>query len=136
MKVTGFHHVSVNTNAAPLDDVVHFYRHVLGLGDEPRPDIPGIPGHWHGVAGQQLHIVAAPSKGAGIDPTGPHFCVTVDNLAAAVAELEASGIDFERAVQGQGTVQIWIVDPAGNTIELQQDRSRATAETAGEAATG
>jgi len=26
-----------------------------------------------------------------------------------------------RAVQGADTVQIWIVDPAGNTIELQQE---------------
>jgi len=26
-----------------------------------------------------------------------------------------------RAVQGAGTVQIWITDPAGNTIELQQE---------------
>jgi catechol-2,3-dioxygenase len=26
-------------------------------------------------------------------------------------------------VQGAGTVQIWINDPAGNTIELQQDRA-------------
>jgi hypothetical protein len=24
-------------------------------------------------------------------------------------------------VQGENTVQIWIVDPAGNTIELQQE---------------
>jgi glyoxylase I family protein len=121
VRVTGFHHVSVNTNGAALDEVVDFYRHVLGLDDEPRPDIPGILGHWHAVAGQQLHIVGAPSNGAGIDPTGHHFCVTVDDLAGAVAELEANGIRFERAVQGPGTVQIWIVDPAGNTVELQQD---------------
>jgi hypothetical protein len=38
-----------------------------------------------------------------------------------VAELEARGIDYERAVQGDHTVQIWINDPAGNTIELQQE---------------
>jgi len=44
---------------------------------------------------------------------------------AAIGELEARGIAYERAVQGAGTVQIWIIDPAGNTIELQQDtRSR------------
>ncbi len=123
MNVTAFNHVSVNTNGVPLGDVVDFYRKVLGLADEDRPEIPGIPGHWHAVAGQQLHIVGAPSRGQGIDPTGPHFCVTVDDLTGAVAELEASGIEYVRGVQGEGTVQIWIVDPAGNTIELQQDRS-------------
>ena len=43
------------------------------------------------------------------------------DLDAAVAELEERGIDYQRAVQGESTVQIWISDPAGNTIELQQD---------------
>jgi len=123
MKVTRFHHVSVNTNGTDLDEVVTFYRDVLGLDDADRPDIPGVPGHWHAVDDQQLHIVGAPSRGAGIDPTGPHYCVAVDDLDAAIAELDARGIDYERAIQGEGTVQIWIVDPAGNTVELQQDRA-------------
>ena len=59
--------------------------------------------------------------GHAIDSTGHHYCVAVTDLDAAVAELEARGIELQRAVQGEGTVQIWIADPAGNTIELQQD---------------
>jgi catechol 2,3-dioxygenase-like lactoylglutathione lyase family enzyme len=121
MKVTRFHHVSVNSNNTPLDDMVGFYRDVLGLGDRPRPEIPGIPGHWHAVGDQELHLVGAPPSGPGIDPTGHHYCVAVDDLDAAITELEARGIEYLRAVQGGGTVQIWITDPAGNTIELQQD---------------
>src|SRR4029077_5310141 len=123
MKVTRFHHVSVNSNDTPLDEMVRFYREVLGLGDRPRPEIPGIPGHWHTVGDQELHLVGAPSSGPGIDPTGHHYCVAVDDLAAAITELEVRGIDYVRGVQGEGTVQIWITDPAGNTIELQQDRT-------------
>jgi catechol 2,3-dioxygenase-like lactoylglutathione lyase family enzyme len=121
VKVTRFHHVSVNSNGTPLDDMVCFYRDVLGLGDEPRPEIPGIPGHWHTVGSQQLHLVGAPASGPGIDPTGHHYCVAVDDLDAAIAELEDRGIQYVRGVQGEGIVQIWITDPAGNTIELQQD---------------
>ena len=121
MKVTRFHHVSINTNGAALDDVVAFYHDVLGLGDESRPEIPGVPGHWHAVGDQELHLVGAPPHGTPIDSTGHHYCVAVTDLDAAVAELEARGIEYQRAVQGQGTVQIWIADPAGNTIELQQD---------------
>lgn len=30
-------------------------------------------------------------------------------------------IEYRRAVQGESAVQVWITDPAGNTIELQQD---------------
>jgi catechol 2,3-dioxygenase-like lactoylglutathione lyase family enzyme len=56
-----------------------------------------------------------------IDTTGHHYCVAVDDLDTAIAELEARGIEYVRAVQGENTVQIWIADPAGNTIELQQE---------------
>ena len=94
---------------------------MLGLGDADRPDIPGIPGHWHAVGEAQLHVVGAPPRGTRIDSTGHHFCVAVTDLGEAIAELDARGIEYQRAVQGEGTVQIWIADPAGNTIELQQD---------------
>ena len=49
----------------------------------------------------------------------------MEDLDKAILELEDRNIPYERAVQGAGTVQIWINDPAGNTIELQQDRSDA-----------
>jgi catechol 2,3-dioxygenase-like lactoylglutathione lyase family enzyme len=125
MKVTRFHHVSVNSNGAPLDEIVGFYRDVFGLADKSRPEIPGIPGHWHVVGDQELHVVGAPPSGAPIDTTGHHYCLAVEDLDAAIAELETRGIEYTRAVQGEHTVQIWINDPAGNTIELQQDTRTA-----------
>jgi catechol 2,3-dioxygenase-like lactoylglutathione lyase family enzyme len=121
MKVTRFHHVSVNTNGTPLEPLVEFYRDVLGLGDAPRPDIHGIPGHWHTVDDLQLHLVGAPPSGNAIDSTGNHYCVSVDDIEGAIRELEARGIEYKRGVQGEGVIQIWIADPAGNTIELQQE---------------
>jgi catechol 2,3-dioxygenase-like lactoylglutathione lyase family enzyme len=121
MKVTRFHHVSVNSNDTSIEAMVDFYGDVLGLDDAERPDIPGVPGHWHVVGDQELHLVGAPPVGPGIDPTGHHYCVAVEDLDAAIAELEERGIEYLRAVQGASTVQIWITDPAGNTIELQQE---------------
>jgi catechol 2,3-dioxygenase-like lactoylglutathione lyase family enzyme len=121
MRVTRFHHVSVNSNGTPLDEMVGFYRDVFGLSDQHRPEIPGVPGHWHSVGDLELHLVGAPASGAAIDTTGHHFCVAVEDLDGAIAELEARGIEYLRAVQGENTVQIWIADPAGNTIELQQE---------------
>jgi catechol 2,3-dioxygenase-like lactoylglutathione lyase family enzyme len=121
MRVTRFHHVCVNTNGASLDEMVDFYRDVLGLADRARPQIPGVPGHWHSVGDQELHLVGAPASRATVDPTGNHHCVAVDDLDGAIAELEERGIECARAVQGEHTVQIWIADPAGNTIELQQE---------------
>jgi catechol 2,3-dioxygenase-like lactoylglutathione lyase family enzyme len=123
VKVTRFHHVSVNCNSATLDEMVSFYEGLLGLDSKERPEIPGIPGHWFDVSDQELHVVGAPAQGSGIDSTGNHYCVAVEDLDKAVAELEDRKIPYERAVQGAGTVQIWINDPAGNTIELQQDQA-------------
>jgi catechol 2,3-dioxygenase-like lactoylglutathione lyase family enzyme len=122
VKVKRFHHVSVNCNDTPLAEMVSFYAGLFGLDAKHRPEIPGIPGHWFEVFDQELHIVGAPPRGTAIDSTGNHFCVAVANLDEAVAELEDRKIPYERAVQGAGTVQVWINDPAGNTIELQQDR--------------
>jgi catechol 2,3-dioxygenase-like lactoylglutathione lyase family enzyme len=125
VRVTRFHHVSVNCHDAPLDAMTTFYGELFGLPDVPRPEIPGVPGVWKGVGDLELHLVGAPPRGTPIDSTGNHYCVAVDDLAAAIAELDAKGIEYKRAVQGDSNVQIWINDPAGNTIELQQDPASA-----------
>jgi len=125
VRVTRFHHVSVNGHGSSVAEMVAFYRELFELPDKPRPDIPGVPGHWHAVGDQELHIVGAPPRGTSIDATANHYCMAVEDLDAAVAELDAKGIPYEQAVQGAGTVQIWIRDPGGNTIELQQETRRA-----------
>jgi len=56
-----------------------------------------------------------------IDPTGNHDCLAVADLHPAIRELDDRGIAYRQAVQGADNVQIWITDPTGNTIELQQD---------------
>jgi catechol 2,3-dioxygenase-like lactoylglutathione lyase family enzyme len=125
VKVTRVQHVSVNTNDVPLADMVAFYRDVLGLDDAARPEVPGVPGHWHRAGGTEVHLVDAAPRGTRIDPRGNHYCLTVEDLDGAIDELDARGVDYVKAVQGADTVQIWIVDPAGNTIELQQEPGTA-----------
>lgn len=124
MKVTRILHASVNA-AGDLAGARRFYADVLGLEPAERPDIEGIPGSWFTVGEAQVHVVGAPPSGDAIDPIGNHYCLAVDDIDAAVAELDAAGIPYVRAGQGPRgeIVQIWIVDPAGNTVELQQDRS-------------
>ncbi len=48
------------------------------------------------------------------------MCLAVTDLEGAVAELEQAGIPYVEGAQGT-TVQIWFTDPAGNTIEIQQE---------------
>ena len=119
MRVTKILHHSINVEGR-LDEAAAFYTGVLGLPSTPRPDIPGVNGLWFELGDAQLHLVDAPEGTGPIHPTGPHVCLAVDDLEAAVAELNALGIDTVRGAQGP-VVQIWFVDPLGHTIELQQD---------------
>jgi catechol 2,3-dioxygenase-like lactoylglutathione lyase family enzyme len=114
-------HASSNV-VGSLEDTVRFYSSVFGMEPTERPDVPGVRGSWFQAADAQIHLVDAPMQGSGIDPTGPHFCLGIADLNEAIAELEAKNIEYVRATQGpKEIVQIWVVDPAGNTIELQQD---------------
>ena len=91
MKVTRFHHVSVNCHDATLDDMVAFYGGCSACADVPRPEIPGVAGHWHAVGDPSCTSSARRRAGTPIDSTGNHYCVAVADLDAAIAELEARG---------------------------------------------
>jgi catechol 2,3-dioxygenase-like lactoylglutathione lyase family enzyme len=119
VNVTRTLHHSVNVEGR-LDQCTDFYRRLLRLPDEARPQIPGIDGHWFAAGDVQLHLVDADAGADTIRPAGPHVCFAVDDLDAAIAELERDGIPFVRGAQGP-VVQIWFADPAGNTVEIQQE---------------
>ncbi len=123
VNVTRTLHHSVNVEGH-LDECVDFYRGLLRLPDEDRPAIPGVGGHWFAAGDVQLHLVDADAGSDVIRPTGPHACFAVDDLDAAIAELERDGIAYVRGAQGP-VVQIWFADPAGNTVEIQQERGQA-----------
>ncbi len=121
MKVTRILHHSINVEGR-LDEATAFYSDVLGLPSDPRPEIPGVAGHWFNLGNAQLHLVDAAASARPPQPTGPHLCVAVADLDAAVDELHALGIETVEGAQGD-VVQIWFADPLGHTIELQQDRA-------------
>jgi catechol 2,3-dioxygenase-like lactoylglutathione lyase family enzyme len=112
-------HHSVNVEG-DLEAAEAFYTEVLGLEIEPsRPDIPGVGGRWLRVGGAEIHLVDAPVADAPIRSTDAHVCLAVDDIGAAIAELDGAGIAYERAAQGP-VVQVFIADPVGNIIELQE----------------
>jgi len=122
MNVTRTLHHSFNVEGR-LDACVDFYRGLLHLPDEHRPPIQ-VDGHWFAAGDAQLHLVDADAGSDVIQPSGPHVCFAVDDLDAAIAELERDGIPYVRGSQGP-VVQIWFADPAGNTVEIQQERGQS-----------
>lgn len=116
MKPLQLHHASVRV--ADLERARRFYENVLGLGSIERPDL-GMPGRWYGVGGGQVHLIQCQPLGSGIDPTGPHLAIEVDDLEGARRELAAAGVE----TLDPGGDQLWVRDPDGNTVELTVRRS-------------
>jgi hypothetical protein len=120
VKVVRVQHVSVNCHGR-LEATRRFYAELFELPDLQRPEIPGIDGSWLGLGDVQLHLVDAAQSGDLPDPVAPHWCLWVADIEAARAELEAAAIDYIEGAQGD-VVQIWISDPNGQVVELQQAR--------------
>lgn len=106
------HHASVRT--ADLERSRKFYEEVLGLRAIERPDM-GFPGAWYGLGDAQLHLIALPKYGDGIDPTDPHFAIEVADFGETRRTVAAAGLPFVEI----GDV-LWVKDPDGMTIELRQ----------------
>ena len=115
MKPLQLHHTSIRV--ADLGRSRQFYERLLGLSAIDRPDL-GMPGRWYGIGAGQLHLIECESLGLAIDPSGPHFAIEVDDLAAARREIAAAGLP----VLDPGGDQLWLHDPDGHTVELTTRR--------------
>jgi catechol 2,3-dioxygenase-like lactoylglutathione lyase family enzyme len=120
MKAVRVQHVSINCHSR-LEETRRFYTDLLGLAVAERPDIAGVAGSWLTVGDAQLHLVDAAPSGRALDPVADHWCVEVDDIDAARTELIEANIEFVEGAQG-AVVQLWITDPAGRVLELQQAR--------------
>lgn len=108
------HHVSINVS--DVDEALRFYTGVLGL--EQRSDRPdfGFGGAWLDAGGQQVHLIeAAPPPGV-----GQHFALLVEDLAATVSELRDRGIEVGDPKPVGTSLQTFVFDPSGNTVELHE----------------
>lgn len=124
MKVTRINHAAINVHGK-WPAVQEFYQEFLGIGTTPRPGaIDGvIGGCWLQLDNGQVHVIDAPDDGSPGNPVGAHISYFVTDLDEAVREIETRGLAMrEMASMGDDIGRVvWVVDPAGNTVELQQD---------------
>ena len=117
--ITRLNHTAINT-PTDVDELKAFYVTHFGARTVPR-DIPPeyeelVPGFWMQFANGQVHVIRNDVQGKLRNPMGPHIAYYVASLDQAVRHLEEQFIEYEM------TNRIIILsDPAGNTIELQQD---------------
>ena len=111
------HHVSVCVT--DIAAARAFYVDVLGFRERAdRPDF-GFPGAWFDVGGRQVHLIEVPEMPSGAGSN--HFALRVDDLDAAVADIEARGVAVHRSAHvPHAGRQAFLTDPSGNGIELNQ----------------
>src|SRR6202007_1082202 len=113
MKPAGVHHVAICV--ADAQKGLAFYRDVLGMTQLPRPDLG--PGYWLDAGGPQGDLMECDTQ----QPGATHFAIRVDDIDAAVTDLQEQGVEVHRTpfIPGAGH-QAFLHDPFGNLLELNQ----------------
>lgn len=128
------HHV--NIQAHDVKATAAFLRDVIGLppGEWTYPDRPGELHHrddtiaYFGTGNRGIHVVKpiptfARDNGFIHNPTvGGHPAITVPDVKAVMARLDAAGIPYSDAgtYAMKGVHQIYVYDPSMNVIEINQ----------------
>ena len=116
--IESLHHVSLIV--ADTETSLAFYRDILGLTEETRPDL-GYPGAWLKIGDQQLHLLELPNP----DPVSGrpvhggrdrHLAVRITDYAALVSLLKDNGIVFTESRSGRKA--LFCRDPDGNALEF------------------
>jgi catechol 2,3-dioxygenase-like lactoylglutathione lyase family enzyme len=117
VRATGFNHVSIH--AIDLEKSVLFYTEVFGMEKIPTYNF-AFPVQYLRLGDLQLHLF----QRAADAPAFHHIGINVDDFAAAYERVQALGIAekdsfFEDMYElPDGSVQMYLRDPAGNLIEL------------------
>jgi len=109
------HHVAICVD--DVDKAIDFYVDVLGCHvREDRPDF-GFPGAWLDAGSQQIHLMQFGSP----ERSMSHYALRIDDVDGWCEHLTAKGIEHQRSdhIMGAGQ-QVFLHDPAGNQIELNQ----------------
>ena len=124
MRITRFNHVGLNGKGM-LGELREFYRDFMGLDEFERGGTATmVNGFWSGRDEPIVHMITDPAEGVFEMPNDTHLSFYVAKIDEAVARVKEI---YPQALHvGEGIDQIiWFNDPAGNTLEFQQDQKLA-----------
>jgi len=129
MPARAIDHINIRAPKALVVELKNFYETVLGLRPGWRPPF-AVTGHWLYLGETPVvHLVDAASVDRARQGRGPvvdHVAFSCTGLHETEAALKAKQIAFRRSeVPSTSLVQLFLVDPAGNGVELQFDGNEA-----------
>ena len=113
-RVVRLDHVNVTTPEELEDDVLTWYREVLGLEPVGKPEGTRSAGAWFAAGDAQVHVSVDPHN----PPKTAHLALEVDDCAAVVERLRVAGCHVEQATEIPGRRRCYTRDPAGNRVEI------------------
>ncbi len=98
-----------------------FYRDVMGLEPVAVPDSLKAIRSWFKLGtDQQIHLLAGRDFDVKNDRNGSQFALFVTSITAAEKYLTQHKMSFHKQVRFDGAVQIYVADPYGYLIELNE----------------
>jgi lactoylglutathione lyase len=106
-----------------------FYKEVIGLDSMPEPFHDGRHSWFKVGEHSQLHIISGASAAKEHDKD-THVCFSVAHLSDAIMRLEKNNINYEnwageskkQTRRADGVMQIYLKDPDGYWIEINDDK--------------
>ncbi len=117
--ITAHNHIALQV--ADIEASKQFYGNILGLKSVPVPDDLQAIRAWFQVSEQhQIHLLAGRTQPVVNDKDGSHFALFVADIAAAERFLQSQKIPYHAQTRFDGVRQIYLADPDGYLIELNQ----------------
>ncbi len=124
IEITGYNHVALSV--ANIDSSAQFYREILGLTPIEVPENLIAIRAWFKIApGQELHLLAGRTdRVSNNDRNGAHFALSIPNADPVEDFLKSKGIPYHRQQRFDKAWQIYITDPDGYVIELNEPKKQ------------
>lgn len=112
-----------------LGKSAQFYRDIIGLDTMPEPFKDGKHAWFRTGPHSSLHVIEGASEPA-VHPKNHHTCFSVPSMNEFVANLQKNKIEYEDHAgkkssihrRVDGVQQIWLQDPDGYWIEINDDK--------------
>ena len=112
------HHAQVFYPPGQEEKARQFYGKALGLAEIERPtSLSDRQGIWYAAGDGQVHLSAQSDLAL---HKRRHFALRIDDLDATRKQLASHGAHFEEADPIPGWRRVYVFDPFGNKIELDE----------------